>query len=142
WSWRGPVSRCPTRARPVARLRTRADLQTRLRIRLAVIDIPCRAEDCRCMQTGSAHPYSNLPSSAFWSRGVVQQHPLAPVGVYSPKFPISKTDKVMTAGSCFAQHVGRQLKSRGYNVLDYEPAPPGMGAGAQDFGFKMYSGRY
>jgi len=31
------------------------------------------------------------------------------------KFKISKSDKVVTAGSCFAQHIARHLKASGFN---------------------------
>lgn len=51
--------------------------------------------------------------------------------------------KIFTAGSCFAQHVGRVLRENGFNVLDGEPAPEGMPLElAQKHGYRIYSGRY
>ncbi|WP_374273794.1 GSCFA domain-containing protein [Brevundimonas sp.] len=88
------------------------------------------------------HPYKSLPDRAFWARGVAAEHPLAPRDIYQPKFRLKPTDKIATAGSCFAQHVGRQLRSRNFPVLDYEPAPPGLGARANKYGYEMFSARY
>ncbi len=39
-------------------------------------------------------------------------------------FVISPDHKVAVAGSCFAQHVARRLRSRGLNFFDVEPAHP------------------
>ncbi len=51
--------------------------------------------------------------------------------------------RIATAGSCFAQHIGRHLKLRGVRVIDTEPAPPGLtGEAATAFGYEMYSARY
>ena len=59
------------------------------------------------------------------------------------KFRIAPTDKIATAGSCFAQHISRHLRKNGYNVLDVEPPPPGLRESKhQDYGFSMYSARY
>jgi hypothetical protein len=44
-------------------------------------------------------------------------------GLWSPKWPLSKSDPVSTAGSCFAQHIGRALSKAGYSWFDAEPAP-------------------
>ncbi len=49
----------------------------------------------------------------------------------------------MTAGSCFAQHVGRALKQHDFNVIDTEPLPADIpDAVALKFGYRMYSARY
>ncbi len=70
------------------------------------------------------HPYRDLPDSAFWRRSVALQgsavDPLA-----GAAFPaIARTDKVATAGSCFAQHVARHLAAAGFRYLVTEPAHP------------------
>ena len=33
---------------------------------------------------------------------------------------ISESEKIATAGSCFAQHVSRSLKSKGFNLIEKE----------------------
>lgn len=93
------------------------------------------------------NPYSNLPPEAFWRSGVAERDTLDPGRLYVPKFPIDKTMRIMTAGSCFAQHVGRHLKNAGFRVMDAEPLPvedfPGVtDATANRFGYRMYSARY
>jgi hypothetical protein len=88
-------------------------------------------------------PYESLPPERFWKTGVAQQHPFSIAGLYQRKFEILPTDKIATAGSCFAQHIGGHLRAAGYNVLDVEPAPSGMDdATAKKFGWKIYSARY
>lgn len=69
------------------------------------------------------NPYQGLPKSAFWRTAVAVHHPLGISGLWRPKHRWSLADKVATAGSCFAQHIGRALIARGFNWLDGEPAP-------------------
>ena len=64
-------------------------------------------------------------------------------GLYDPKFRISPTTRIATAGSCFAQHIAGHLRAAGCNVLDAEPAPAAMPpALAARYGYGLYSGRY
>ena len=102
-----------------------------------------KAEDNSSLFIVQNNPYSSLPKSAFWKTGVAQEDPYALEGIYRKKFSISPKAKIATAGSCFAQHISRQLKENGYNVLDVEPPPPGLANNLhQKFGFSMYSARY
>ena len=87
--------------------------------------------------------YSNLPQTAFWRTGVAQASPLNPQGIYSKKFTIERSHNIVTAGSCFAQHISRHLKANGYLVVDAEPAPKTLPAELHaNFGYGLYSGRY
>jgi hypothetical protein len=89
------------------------------------------------------NPYEGLPSSAFWRTAVAEQPPLSVEGLYTPRFRIEQSAKIFTAGSCFAQHVGRALRANGFTVLDAEPAPAAVSdQTAQRFGYGMYSARY
>ncbi|MCK0071136.1 GSCFA domain-containing protein [Kordiimonas laminariae] len=76
----------------------------------------------------SNSPYSGYPETAFWSPSVAHKNPLQICGLWQPKFKIEKHHKISTAGSCFAQHIGRALKKNGYQWLDSEPAPSGYSA--------------
>jgi GSCFA family len=88
-------------------------------------------------------PYESLPREAFWRTGVVGQRPDAIPGLYKKKFPITRSARVATAGSCFAQHIARNLRARNYSVIDAEPAPPGLDEKtAAEFGYGIYSARY
>ena len=88
-------------------------------------------------------PYSDLPAARFWKTAVAERHAEAEAALYRAKFALGSNWRIMTAGSCFAQHIARHLKARGYNVLDAEPPPPGLSLeSARRYGFGMYSGRY
>ena len=89
------------------------------------------------------NPYSELPSNAFWKTGVTQENPYAINNIYKKKFDIKPNTQIVTAGSCFGQHVGNHLKRNGYQVIDEEIAPPGLPDELhQKYGFSMYSARY
>ena len=88
-------------------------------------------------------PYQNLPDAAFWRSGVAEVSPMSLEGLYTKKWPIRPRWKIGTAGSCFAQHISRNLRKNGYNVVDVEPAPKGLPADLHNkFGYSMYSARY
>jgi hypothetical protein len=88
-------------------------------------------------------PYQGLPSNRFWRTGVAEQHPLSITDLYQRKFAIGKETRIATAGSCFAQHIGRRLAARGFNVLDYEPKGPKVEPElASKFGYGLFSARY
>lgn len=90
-----------------------------------------------------ASPYEGLPPRAYWRSGVAERAPLDPGELYAPRFPITRKTRVMTAGSCFAQHVGRALCGAGFKVIDAEPVPEAMPeAVAQRFGYRLFSARY
>lgn len=89
------------------------------------------------------HPYHDLPQQAFWRSGVAEADPQAPSGIFRPRFDLPPDATIATAGSCFAQHVGRALRDAGLSVLDAEPAPAGCSAAtARNFGYGIYSARY
>lgn len=76
-----------------------------------------------------ANPYSGLPDHAFWSRAVAGRAPDQVRPAVRPGFAIAPTDRVATAGSCFAQHISRALTARGYGYLVTEPGPEEQGYG-------------
>jgi len=69
------------------------------------------------------HPYSDLPPNSFWRTAIAEVNPLEIDGLWRPKFTLNPDDTVITAGSCFAQHISRALAGSGYSWLDAEPAP-------------------
>lgn len=88
-------------------------------------------------------PYRDLSSDAFWRTGALTTHPLAPQELYQKSFEIDRSDKILTAGSCFAQHIARALDDVGVTVMDYEPPPSIVDARvARKFGYLTYSARY
>ena len=88
-------------------------------------------------------PYDTQPDRAFWRKAVTQADKSAWPGLFEPKFKIRAKTAVATAGSCFAQHIGRALRGCGMNVLDAEPAPENMSPElAKSYGYGIYSARY
>ena len=89
------------------------------------------------------HPYDGLPDYAYWRRAVgnVPDDQLDPV--VDPPFRIGPRDQVATAGSCFAQHIGRYLKASGCAYLVTEPPHPLLTPNAQfATGFGLFTARY
>lgn len=90
----------------------------------------------------SLHPYEGLPPEAFWRSAISGRHVADIEGLWTP-LELSREHRIATAGSCFAQHIGRNLQRRGANYLDLEPAPPFLDAkDARRFGFGLFSCRY
>jgi hypothetical protein len=90
-----------------------------------------------------ANPYLKQPAHAFWKTGVSQESPYSINAIYKRKFRIRPNAKIATAGSCFAQHIARNLKANGYVVIDTEPAPPGLKHELREqYGYSLYSARY
>lgn len=88
-------------------------------------------------------PYQGLEDRAFWRSGVVEADAYPPHDIYKPKFVIPRDLPIFTAGSCFAQHVGRTLRHNGYDVIDAEPAPAKLpDALAQRHGYRLYAARF
>ena len=89
-----------------------------------------------------ASPYRKQPRRAFW-RTMAANPGEVPADLFTPRFPIGREDRIVAAGSCFAQHISAQLCQRGYRVLDAEPPPRGLThESAQRFGYLVYSARY
>lgn len=72
------------------------------------------------------NPYQSLPPRSFWRSAVAEPDMLAIGELWTPKFVIGQDDLILTAGSCFARHIGRALLEQGMNWRDAEPAPPGL----------------
>lgn len=88
-------------------------------------------------------PYSGLPDRQFWRKdpGIVEPKLFDPVNNVS--FQISPDDKIVTAGSCFAQHVARYLKNSGYNYFVTENCHPLFKEElAKKFNYGSFSARY
>ena len=87
-------------------------------------------------------PYSDLPPNAFW-RLCREDHGFRINEIYRPKFRLSPGMRVATAGSCFAQNIGKYIRSSRLQFVDTEPAPLGMSpTTATRFGFGLFSARY
>jgi hypothetical protein len=88
------------------------------------------------------HPYENLGPEFFWATAVAKRNMFDIEGLWSPKFGITKRHKIVTFGSCFAQHIGRAFDSRGFTWLNSEPAPHGLSkVNAKKYNYGIFSAR-
>lgn len=88
-------------------------------------------------------PYHMLERRAFWKTGVEARASVAASGMVRPRFAIDAGTRVATAGSCFAQHVGRALRAAGVDVIDAEPVPDFVSDKlAKDHGYRLFSARH
>ena len=88
------------------------------------------------------NPYAKLPKTSFWKRAVrgVQPGDLDPV--IKPKFLINESDRVSTAGSCFAQHIAKNLTKNGFNYfITDNKRPDGVRADIYEYD-DMFSARF
>lgn len=69
------------------------------------------------------NPYKSFDERAFWRPAVGNINALEISDLWRPRFEISKDEKVVTAGSCFAQHIGKALVKNGFHWFDAEPGP-------------------
>lgn len=92
----------------------------------------------------AANPYAGLPPRAYWRTAISDRHFAELEGLWEP-LPLTRRDRIATAGSCFAQHIGNNLSRRGANFMDLEPPPPSLFSSPEEarrFGFRVYSCRY
>ena len=88
-------------------------------------------------------PYEGLPERRFWSRAVAQREPDAYAHLYVKRFQIDPEQRIVAAGSCFAQHISRELKRRGFAVVDVEPPPAGLQPERRHaYGYDLCSARF
>jgi len=87
-------------------------------------------------------PYSGLPDHHFWRRSIasVEAHRIDPV--VRTRFRIAPSDRIATAGSCFAQHIARRLQRIGdyYLVVEDGAHLPEAERAARQYG--LFSARY
>jgi len=88
------------------------------------------------------NPYAGIENYQLWRRSVarIETHLFDPV--VNPKFRLDRTTKIATAGSCFAQHISRQLQRIGFHYF-----VPENGEGLHEDertrrNFGVFSGRY
>ncbi len=90
----------------------------------------------------TVNPYQHAAPYQRW-RHAISRTPAPDVDpVVRAKFRIGQTDKIVTAGSCFAQHIARALSACGYGFLVTETAHPLLPQElAERFGYGIYTAR-
>jgi hypothetical protein len=103
--------------------------------------MPCVALVC-WEDNLAEHPYQLLPDHCFWRRSIADV-PAADVDpVIRAKFSIKRSDRIATAGSCFAQHISRHLAQNGFNYFVTEPEHPILAHLADGYNYGVYTARY
>ena len=88
------------------------------------------------------NPYKNANSRQFWSRAVSWEA-WGRVDPVSKSFLIESDSPVSTMGSCFAQHISRQIAKSGCHYFISEPPPSGMDdEQAKRHSYGVFSARY
>lgn len=91
----------------------------------------------------SDHPYKRLSEEKFWRKAIAERSAFDLKNLYIKKYEIAADDPVVTAGSCFAQHIAKRMQSSGYCYIDAEPAPFNFPEHKkEDYGYSLYSARY
>ncbi|MEI9905001.1 MAG: GSCFA domain-containing protein [Asticcacaulis sp.] len=89
------------------------------------------------------NPYKGNPYYQFWKRAGGLNRPSTLDPVTGVSFTIGRGDPVVTAGSCFAQHVARRLSRRGFNFHVSERAHPFVPQNlALNHNYGVFSARY
>jgi hypothetical protein len=88
------------------------------------------------------HPYVELPERAFWKQAVAE----VPIRQFDPvgevPFRIGCSDKVATAGSCFAQHISKKIRASGFHFLVTENPADNVSGNDETGSFYDFSARY
>lgn len=88
------------------------------------------------------HPYSALPSRAFWSRSVAKDFTAADVSRRGEVL-ICQGEKVVSAGSCFASNLVPYLENAGFTYVRTEPVHPSFRHLApENLGYAKFSAQY
>lgn len=68
------------------------------------------------------HPYQGLPDYRYWRQAISDPAPSEVDPVIDVPFQVTPAQRVATAGSCFAQHISRHLRTRAFNFVQVEGA--------------------
>jgi hypothetical protein len=89
-----------------------------------------------------SNPYHDLPSKAFWKLSVANKSMFDISELWNPKFHIKQNQNVVTFGSCFAQHIGKSMKNKGFNWISTEVPPFGLSkSNERVFNYNIFSAR-
>jgi len=88
------------------------------------------------------NPYEDLPQKAFWKLAVANKSMFDISELWDPKFHIEPKQKIVTFGSCFAQHIGQALKNQGFMWFSTERPPFGLSEkNCKKYNYNIFSSR-
>jgi len=88
------------------------------------------------------NPYKNLQNYRFWRRAVAGVERFRFDPVTDTRFIIESQQRVATAGSCFAQHISRQLSRVGFNYYVTEAGEDLDDDRRKALNYGVFSARY
>jgi hypothetical protein len=88
------------------------------------------------------HPYRHLSDRAFWKQAVAEVSTCQVDPVGEVPFRIRRSDKVATAGSCFAQHISKKIRASGFHFLVTENPADNVSGNDEAGSFYDFSARY
>jgi hypothetical protein len=89
------------------------------------------------------HPYEKIGDYARWDRAFADIDPREVDLVGSFQIRLTRDQPIVTAGSCFAQHIARYLRDNGFNYLVTERGHPLLGDDLRaEFNYGVFSARY
>jgi hypothetical protein len=89
-----------------------------------------------------SNPYRSAQNYQYWRRAISSVEPFALDPVTNPKFKIDRSERVATAGSCFAQHISKRLSAIGFNYFVPESDPQLSKSESERLGYGVFSARY
>ena len=84
------------------------------------------------------HPYEKINAYQRWTRGVAEKYFTNFEWALKKTFEINKNQKIVSLGSCFAQHIAKNLQTQGFSYLITEEPPKDI----QDKDYPFYSALY
>ncbi len=87
------------------------------------------------------HPYSTQPDTAFWSRSVAR-NPDTRLVYTGPTPLLERSDRIMSAGSCFAANIVPWIEDAGFRYLRAERPHPAFAHLAENLGYGNFSAAY
>lgn len=89
------------------------------------------------------HPYEHIADYARWDRAFKAVEPALVDPVVGFSTLLDRESRIVTAGSCFSQHIAHGLRRGGFNYLVTEPGHPLLDDDLRrSFNYGTYSARY
>jgi hypothetical protein len=89
------------------------------------------------------NPYRQLGDHTRWDKAIAQPDPQDVDPVVRFPLQLTREQPIVSAGSCFAQHISRHLTKNGFNYLVTEPGHPLLDeALKREFNYGVFSARY
>ncbi len=111
-------------------------------IRKPAATLPSETATSRRFYIPKRTPYDGLPDFHFWHKAIGGTVLREVDPVVSASLKLDRQTRIATAGSCFAQHISRNLRRHGFNYFVTEDAGGLPPEEASSLGYGLFSARY